>query len=58
MTSWIIYTLVSATLVKDIDHKKFKSHSDCQKHIVTLQYPQRKSCFTNKATFKHKRANK
>ena len=38
--------------MKDIDHKKFKSHFDCQNYLIGLQSDKHKACFTDEAVFK------
>ncbi len=48
---WLIFTLVSTTSIKDIDHKSFKSYTECEQYVEQLS-SKSKSCFTSYAKFK------
>ena len=48
---WLVITLMSANTVKDIDHKSFKSYTECEQYVEQLSNKS-KSCFTSYAQFK------
>jgi hypothetical protein len=55
---WIAFTLLSASVVKDIDHKQFASYTECVQYIEQLKSVQPKSCFTQYARFKQPKKKK
>lgn len=54
--SWMVFTLVSAGLVKNIEPNHFKNHKECSAFIEQLHSDQRKSCFHENAKFKSPKA--
>ena len=55
--TWLIFTLVSSGVVLDVDHKQFKSYTECEKYVEQLRGDKIKSCFTNRAKFKKVKKN-
>jgi len=49
---WLIYTLVSKGVVVDVDHKTFKSYTECAIYADSLHAIKPKMCFTQYAKFK------
>lgn len=49
---WIAFTLVSVGLVKDVDHRRFNSYTECEKYVERQHSGKVKSCFTSFAKFK------
>ena len=57
--TWLIFTMMSATLVTNVDHKQFKSYTECVQYIEMQPKTKPKSCFTQFAKFKQpKKAKK
>ena len=53
--TWIIFTLVTSSLVKDVDHVKFVSYNECVQYVEQMKSNKPKSCFTQYAKFKQPR---
>ena len=53
--TWLIFTLVTSSLVKDVDHKTFTSYTECVQYVEQLKSNKPKSCFTQYAKFKQPR---
>lgn len=49
---WLIFTLVSKGVVLDVDHKTFKSYTQCAIYADSLHAIKPKMCMTNHAKFK------
>lgn len=49
---WLIFTLVSTSIVKDVDHVHFVNYNECVQYVKQLHSSKPKSCFTSYAKFK------
>lgn len=50
--TWLIFTLMSTSLIKDVDHKQFKSYTACSQYVARLPDNKSKACMTTLAKFK------